>query len=196
MFIYSLKSKTTGLEYIGKSKRINQKKRFIEHKKAANKEEKKYPLLSELIGWNCIQRRNLAILEAYNMGADFIGIIDDDNIPYEDWGDNLLVNKEITVTNYLTDDVVFDSLGVMKGYEHLWHRGFPLQRVPFRNYSNTSTKTIIPSVQVIYWDGDPDVDAVCRMIYNPNCKFDKNQFPFTSNKPSPFNSQNIILQEH
>ena len=40
-----------------------------------------YPVLSELIGWKCIQRRNFAILEAYKLGADIIAIIDDDNIP-------------------------------------------------------------------------------------------------------------------
>jgi hypothetical protein len=156
-------------------------------------QEEKYPKLSELIGWNCIQRRNIAILEAYNMGADFIGVIDDDNIPYDNWGEEILVDKLITTTNYLTDDIAFDSLGLMKGYEHLWHRGFPLERIPFRNYDNFELKTFTPDIQVIYWNGDPDVDAVCRMIYNPSCNFDDNQFPFTANKPSPFNSQNIIL---
>jgi len=156
-------------------------------------QEEKYPKLSELIGWNCIQRRNFAILEAYNMGADVIGIIDDDNIPYDDWGQEILLNKEITTKEYLIDDIAFDSLGLLNGYSHLWHRGFPLERIPHRNYDNTTTTTFTPNVQVIYWDGDPDVDAICRMIYNPNCKFNPNQFPFTSNKPSPFNSQNIII---
>jgi hypothetical protein len=30
-------------------------------------QEQEYPVLSELIGWKCIQRRNFAILEAYNL---------------------------------------------------------------------------------------------------------------------------------
>jgi hypothetical protein len=55
-------------------------------------------------------------------------------------------------------------------------------------------KTIIPKIQAIYWNGEPDVDAVCRMIYNPRCEFNNDNFPLSSNKPSPFNSQNIIIR--
>src|SRR5262245_60222898 len=36
---------------------------------------------SELIGWNSIQRRNVALLEAVRWGAEIIVSIDDDNIP-------------------------------------------------------------------------------------------------------------------
>jgi hypothetical protein len=36
---------------------------------------------SELIGWNSIQRRNIALLEAVKWGADIIVSCDDDNIP-------------------------------------------------------------------------------------------------------------------
>lgn len=36
---------------------------------------------SELIGWNCIQRRNIALLEALKWGAELILTVDDDNIP-------------------------------------------------------------------------------------------------------------------
>jgi hypothetical protein len=158
-------------------------------------QSEKYPILSELIGWNCIQRRNFAILEAYKQGADVIGIIDDDNVPNDDWGSNIYLNKEVLVDYYRTDDIVFDSLGSLKNYEHLWHRGFPLERIPFRDYSIKEKKIIIPKVQVIYWDGEPDVDAICRMIFNPKCTFDKNQFPFSSDKLSPFNSQNIIIDK-
>jgi hypothetical protein len=40
---------------------------------------KKYPELGEEIPWNSIQRRNLAILLAYEKGCDVIITIDDDN---------------------------------------------------------------------------------------------------------------------
>jgi hypothetical protein len=156
-------------------------------------QEKTYPKLSELIGWGCIQRRNLAILHAYNLGADIIGIIDDDNIPYDDWGKDIMIDTEIDVNYYIIDDIVFDSMGALDGYNHLWHRGFPLEKIPFRNYSKKIRKKIIPKIQAIYWNGDPDVDAVCRMIYNPHCEFNNENFPISSNKPSPFNSQNTII---
>jgi hypothetical protein len=38
---------------------------------------------SELIPWNCIQRRNIALLEALKWGADVIVSVDDDNIPMD-----------------------------------------------------------------------------------------------------------------
>ena len=156
-------------------------------------QESEYPELSKLIGWKCIQRRNFAILEAYKQGADIIAIIDDDNIPYDDWGQDIYLNQPTKVKMYHTDDVAFDSIGALNEHKELWHRGFPLERVPFRNYENSSEEEIIPKVQIIFWDGEPDVDAVCRMIYNPYCKFDPKQFPFSGDKPSPFNSQNTII---
>lgn len=157
------------------------------------KQETDYPILSELIGWKCIQRRNFAILEAYKQGADIIAIIDDDNIPYDGWGEDLIVDNLTEVTLYFTDDIVFDPIGALNEHKELWHRGFPLEKVPYRDYSKKSTSSIIPKVQAIFWDGEPDVDAVCRMIYNPYCKFDPSQFPISSTKPAPFNSQNTII---
>ena len=62
-----------------------------------DEQEKKYKKISDIIGWNCIQRRPLGYIEAYNMGAEIIATVDDDNIPYDDWGKNLLVNKTVNV---------------------------------------------------------------------------------------------------
>lgn len=158
-----------------------------------NQQELEYPKLSELIGWRCIQRRNFAILEAYKQGADIIAVIDDDNIPYDDWAQDIYLNKPTKVTMFDVDELAFDSIGALKEHKDLWHRGFPLELIPYRNYSNSSQEEIVPKVQVIFWDGEPDVDAVCRMIYNPFCKFTPDQFPIASNKPSPFNSQNTLI---
>ena len=48
-------------------------------------------------------------------------------------------------------------------------------------------------VQADFWDGDPDIDAICRMIYSPVCKFEERCFPFYSDNFSPFNSQNTFF---
>src|SRR5579863_9906097 len=42
--------------------------------------------LSDAIGWNCIQRRNIGLLMAYDMGAEIVAVIDDDNVPLSGWG--------------------------------------------------------------------------------------------------------------
>jgi hypothetical protein len=155
-------------------------------------QEKKWKKLSNLIGWNCIQRRNFAILEAYERGAEVIALIDDDNIPYKNWFDEILVNKRIKCNEIKTNKKFFDPIGYTN-YPNLWHRGYPLELVNGRKYKKYKKNFIIPDIQANFWDGDPDVDAVCRMIFRPECKFDKKYFPFYSKKISPFNSQNTLI---
>ena len=52
-----------------KSKKFHLKNSIVLNTKY---QEKKWPRLSKLVGWNCIQRRNFAILEAFERGADYI----------------------------------------------------------------------------------------------------------------------------
>lgn len=152
-----------------------------------------YPVLSDLIGWNCMQRRNIAILHAYKLGADVIAIIDDDNIPLENWGKNLLVGQTFECDTYTpVHHGVFDPLSVTE-YKHLWHRGYPLIHLVGKNEHVMSKTTIRPVVQADLWNGDPDIDAVCRMEHAPVCTFQTDVFPFTTTVPSPFNSQNIFI---
>ena len=56
-------------------------------------QEEKYKDLSDAIGWKCIQRRNIGLVDAYNRGADIIATVDDDNIPYDDWGKDVYVGQ-------------------------------------------------------------------------------------------------------
>ena len=155
-------------------------------------QEKKWSKLSKLIGWNCIGRRNFAILKAYEMGAKTIALIDDDNIPYNSWFKTVYVNKFINAYKIVTNKQVFDPVGYTN-HKNLWHRGFPIEMVYNRKYKKIGKKKIKPDVQASFWNGDPDIDAVNRAIYSPTCSFKKNYFPFFSNKVSPFNSQNTLL---
>lgn len=147
---------------------------------------------SDAIGWNCIQRRNFGLLWAHDMKADIVAVVDDDNIPYEGWGTNVTIGKETEVNFYDTDLPAFDPVGATN-YKHIWHRGYPLQLLPKRNYSKKTKKKIVPDVQADFWNGDPDIDAICRMEHAPDCKFDDSCFPLASSKLSPFNSQNTFL---
>jgi len=156
-------------------------------------EQEKYDKpLSDAIGWNCIQRRSFGLLWAHDMGADVVAVVDDDNIPYEGWGQDLLVGRKVKAKYYETSLPAFDPVGATN-HPHIWHRGFPLQLLPKRDYSNVKEQTIRADVQADFWDGDPDIDAFCRMEHAPECKFDPACFPIASNKFSPFNSQNTFL---
>lgn len=157
------------------------------------KQESKYKALSDLIGWNCIQRRNIGFVEAFNWGADVIATIDDDNIPYDTWGQNLMVGTEPVVATLQVHEAVFDPF---QGTNEpgLWHRGFPVQMLGKRDRAKYIGHLQRPRciVQADFWDGEPDVDAVCRIAKGPfDCRFTHE--PFASNAPGPFNSQNTFV---
>jgi hypothetical protein len=154
-------------------------------------QEKNYKELSDSIGWNCIQRRNLAFVEAYKLGFDIIATVDDDNVPYDNWGKNIHIGKQVEADCYKSDHVCFDPLSITN-HSKLWHRGFPIELVPYRKSEYLGKKTITPMVQSNLWDGDPDIDAICRLTYKPVCKFE-NITPYCGTSLVPFNSQNTFI---
>jgi hypothetical protein len=156
-------------------------------------QEKKYKKLSDIIGWKSIQRRNIGFLEAYNLGADIVATVDDDNIPYDSWGTDVLVGKEIECDLYQSKHDVFDPLSVTKRNE-VWHRGYPIEYVPTRHcveYKGKTKRKVL--VQADLWDGDPDIDAMARLSIKPVMKYDDITQPYCSNQIAPFNSQNTFL---
>lgn len=156
-------------------------------------QEKTYPELSQTIGWKSIQRRNIGFVEAYRRGADIVATVDDDNIPYDSWGKDIVVGETVEIDLYSTDLGVFDPLSVTE-HNQVWHRGYPIDLVPDRNkvsYSGKTNRRVL--VQADLWDGDPDIDAMARLSIRPIVKFDKIQGPYGSTSISPFNSQNTFL---
>ena len=148
--------------------------------------------LSDAIGWKCIQRRNMGFLYAYRLGAHVVATVDDDNIPYDNWGEDLLVGQEVEVDLWESDNGYFDPLSVTNRPD-LWHRGYPLEYVPTKNNVNYLGKTKRKvMVQADLWDGDPDIDAMCRLSKKPCVKYEIKS-PFASNQLSPFNSQNTFI---
>jgi len=156
-------------------------------------QEKLYKKVSDTIGWKCIQRRNIGYIHAYKLGAEIIATVDDDNIPYETWGDNILVGKEIHYDCYRSQAGFFDPLSPTK-YNYMWHRGYPIQKLSERNpvtYEGRKTKKVM--VQANLWDGDPDIDAMARLTHMPVVRFDDVTRPYGSDQVSPFNSQNTLI---
>lgn len=155
-------------------------------------QEKTYPELSDTIGWKSIQRRNIGFVEAYNRGADIVATVDDDNIPYDFWGTNVVVGETVEIDFYHTHLGVFDPLSVTE-HNQVWHRGYPIELVPFRKevtYGGKLKRKVL--VQADLWDGDPDIDAMARLSIKPTVKFGV-QDAYGSTSISPFNSQNTFL---
>ena len=157
-------------------------------------QERDYKELSDVIGWNSIQRRNIGFVYAYKAGADIVATVDDDNIPYDNWGKNILIGQEIDCDCYSPDNkMVFDPLSVTKD-NYLWHRGYPIQLLKGRlgvNYIGKVKRKVL--VQANLWDGDPDIDAMARLTYKPVVKYNDVTQPYCSDYIAPFNSQNTIL---
>jgi hypothetical protein len=151
--------------------------------------------LSDLIGWNCIQRRNFGFVLAWRLGAEVIATVDDDNVPLPSWGRDLYIGSDTPVTIYDTDLPAFDPIGATN-YPHLWHRGYPLQLLPSRDYTKAARRTLQADVQADFWNGDPDVDALCRMQFAPWCEFSMESFPMASTAMGPFDSQNTFIARH
>jgi hypothetical protein len=158
-----------------------------------DKQAEMYPELSEIIGWKTIQRRNIGFVYAYNHGAEIVATVDDDNIPYDNWGTDLYIGKEVEVDYYTNKELlVFDPLSVTN-QSNLWHRGFPIDLLHLKNsVEYKGKKKITPLIQADLWDGDPDIDAMCRLSFKPIVKFDTTA-PFAAAEISPFNSQNTFI---
>ncbi len=158
-----------------------------------DQQEQQHKTLSDSIGWRSIQRRNIGFVEAYRRGADIVATVDDDNIPYEHWGKNLLVGTEVEIDLYEPAQEVFDPLSVTKA-NHLWHRGFPIQllqgRLQNKHLGKTKRHVL---VQADLWEGDPDIDALARLTFRPEVEYKDITHPYGGTTISPFNSQNTFL---
>ena len=71
-------------------------------------------------------------------------------------------------------------------------QGVPSSITPKKKAYFSWKKNVKCLVQADLWDGDPDIDAICRIGLSPNVKFKKFK-PFTSQNLTPFNSQNTFL---
>lgn len=141
--------------------------------------------VSSIIGWNSIQRRNIALLYALCQKPDFITTIDDDNWPVEDE-----FFKEIPQprARFYTDDGWWDpgSLCVPQ----VRHRGMPFGVYP--DYEDERVKFEEESVIGVWahlWLDDPDIDAMERIVKNPQVAMVNTASALAADTWAPFNSQ-------
>lgn len=179
-----------------------------------------YPELSDIIGWKSIQRRNIGFVYAYQyFNSDWIATVDDDNIPYDRWGEEL--GGSVSLLEFTPPSTVYDPIACMVAVDRetftdlhdvnqpppFWHRGFPLELRDDRRYTYRSIRECCLEasfderhigVWAPMWDGDPDIDALARLTYSPdarlfmaNGRYDGFYSPHTF---SPFNSQNTFIR--
>lgn len=136
-------------------------------------QHKLYPRLSHLIGENCIQRRNIATLEAVKWGADVIVMIDDDNIPLDKnyfWN---AVQTDPTPTSWTrlpfsglkatSPSGWFDVGQLLQPAAE--HRGFPHTKRAQPAFEGITDAKIGVAAGICM--GDPDIGAVERIANGP-----------------------------
>lgn len=166
---------------------------------AQEKYLEKFPELKKFLPWNCIGRRNMALIMAYEQGSDIIVTIDDDNfLAQEDYlGGHMQLGKvsEFSAISSSTGWFNICSYLIDSQDRKFYARGYPVtERVKEVGHESTQKKgkTV---VNAGFWLGDPDIDAVTRLAapidvthYTRN-----DNFALDIGTWAPFNSQNTAL---
>lgn len=133
---------------------------------------------SHLIGENCVERRNIALLEAVKGGADVIVTIDDDNIPmgdyfYEHWRSlggrfnyekrGLELGNTFSGIEASSPTGWFDPGALL--VPQTKHRGFPISIKSDPVFESVVDAKIGVAQGLCL--GDPDIDAVTRIATAP-----------------------------
>ncbi len=122
----------------------------------------------QIIGWNSIQRRNLALLEALRWGADIIVSTDDDNIPIDP---NYFIQFERLLDGF--NHPLFSGLQACGDWFDVGqflqppaiHRGFPVEIMPNTFLDHSIDARIGVAAGMVL--GDPDTSAVERIARSP-----------------------------
>ena len=134
-------------------------------------------------------RKNLGYLVAFSHQAQCVFETDDDNMPNDAW-----TPRSIETSAQVVEDRDWINVFRLFTDNHIWPRGFPLDRITdpatFAHDRDTPMQTVRAPIQQGLADLAPDVDAIWRLV-------DGNEFYF-DNLPSvylppgtwcPFNSQ-------
>lgn len=163
---------------------------------------KLFPKLGKLIPTNNYARKNFAYLYAIKENASTVWELDDDNYPQ--------VNPESKLSGaplYSTNEPWLNPYPLFYG-KQIWPRGFPLNRVresmveitleKFAPKSTLDYRDFLEDIHVVQFlaNGNPDVDAICRLT-NENFSEDmKSNFEgiirLESKARSPMNTQNTL----
>lgn len=158
------------------------------------------PRLRDHLTWNSIQRRNIGILRAYELGAEIVITIDDDNFIAEDnyFSHYAQLGEQIELEQVSSESGWFNVCSTLAARQnsYFYHRGYSPAHRTTADIPTTWTKaTTTPVVIAGFWLDDPDIDAAQRLTspievtaYNR-----AENFALAQGTWSPFNSQNTAL---
>ena len=141
------------MEYFG----VERQRKYLE----------RFPELDEYLPWNSVQRRNMGMVYAYEIGCETILTVDDDNYLLEPdlLRAHLRVGTKAKLKSYSSPDGWMNPCQFLNVTPALrtYHRGFPVSKRFVDTKLKEGTRTGRVVVNVGMWLGDPDVDAWIRM---------------------------------
>jgi len=159
-----------------------------------------FPQLAEHLPWNCIQRRQVAILLAYELGNEVMITIDDDNFLVDEdffkYGTRLGTRTEVDVVDSASHWFNICSYLEDETGRAFFPRGYPVTlRDGEQGAVSIQRRVVRPVVNAGLWLGDPDIDAVTRLACPPNVVgyLRSDNFALGNGTWAPFNSQNTAL---
>lgn len=158
---------------------------------------------SEPMGWNKIMRRNIALIRAIEKRPDYILMIDDDNIPeenyFDQWYEVITTPKRsiVTASPDAESPVWHNYLASSDADIEIYPRGFPiLFRGRHESRIEEGPEVIAPEAIGVFQGlsvGDPDVDAKTRIVYPKPITLVKEKNYCLRDVWSPYNTQNTIF---
>lgn len=145
--------------------------------------------LPRMLRENHYGRKNIGYLLAMRRGVEVIIETDDDNFPKEHFWRERATGKEALALN---------SKGWINVYRlfserNIWPRGFPLEQLPRKMPGRQELETdyVVCPIQQGLCDGNPDVDAVYRLVMELPVEFEPSEnVALGHGSWCPFNSQN------
>lgn len=145
---------------------------------------------SKSVPVNHYSRKNIGYLYAFKNRATIISETDDDNYPYQTFFTQrernlqciaIEKNDWTNIYRYFYDSII-------------WPRGYPLDLInkEISSLDNFPEQNVDCPIQQDLADGNPDVDAIYRLLYQKkDIKFDRNlKIALGRGSWCPFNSQN------
>lgn len=159
-----------------------------------------FPRLATFLPWNSVQRRNVAILKAYEEGFSTIITIDDDNYLSEKnfLGGHQQVGSICDIDCINADHGWFNNCHFLRDVHgrEFFARGYPVRerRRTSREFRRERGRGKIV-VNGGLWLGDPDIDAVTRLAAPIDATeyVCEGNFALAVGTWCPFNSQNTAL---
>jgi STELLO glycosyltransferase-like protein len=140
-------------------------------------------------------RKMLGYLWAIERGARIIVDTDDDNAPTDAWGwPGFSGAARVSPPDRGFVNVYRNFTG-----QHIWPRGFPLGSIRDDRSVLGPDELRVDDVEVGIWqglaDGDPDVDAIYRLVVGDPCTFDAGEpIVLSPGTVCPVNSQNTAFR--